>query len=229
MRPAGGRECLATYRTCCVGLAGSICGTYIRIERQRRGWSMVAAPDRLRSGCWCLGGGCRSGGRDADDRRRIDRCRMDAPAHAVHRKPERDQNGGNTQRPSKDPAALGGNVTGRIGPGRAAKWIVCRNAERIVCCHTPSSNCDWERPSAGSRSNACRLRSSQYAKEEPQSLCLLPSTSWGFGNPLHSCGEFVKRISEPNHTRIIGLLVSYESEGRLRACGRMKRTSDPGH
>jgi len=37
---------------------------------------------------------------------------------------------------------------------------------------------------------------------------------WWFGNPLQSCDNLVKRVSEPNHTRIIGFLVSFESEVR---------------
>src|SRR5215208_7361250 len=52
---------------------------------------------------------------------------------------------------------------------------------------------------------------------------------WWFGNPLHSCRNLIKRIPEPNHTRMIDLLVSFESEVRSRARRRMKRTSDSGH
>src|SRR5215470_2344377 len=47
-----------------------------------------------------------------------------------------------------------------------------------------------------------------------------PTPVWWFRNSLHFIGECVKRISEPNHTRILRFLVSFESEVRLRGLPR---------
>ena len=70
----------------------------------------------------------------------------------------------------------------------------------------------------GDRAKNCRLCEKYHAQSK--------TPVWWFGNPLHSRSRLFKRISEPNHTGIIGFLVSFESEVRPRASRRMKRTSD---
>src|SRR5262245_46404158 len=52
--------------------------------------------------------------------------------------------------------------------------------------------------------------------------------SW-FRNSLHHRRESLKRISEPNDTRILGLPVSFDSEVRIRGRCRVLRTSESGH
>src|SRR5262245_54020137 len=51
-----------------------------------------------------------------------------------------------------------------------------------------------------------------------------PLVSW-FRNSLHSCRESFKRISEPNDTTSTDLLVSFDSEVRIRECHTVWRTS----
>src|SRR3974390_3471573 len=52
---------------------------------------------------------------------------------------------------------------------------------------------------------------------------------WRFRSPHHSCGELYCGLLNQSHTRIKGLLVSFDSEIRTRACRTMKRISESRH
>jgi hypothetical protein len=115
----------------------------------------------------------------------------------------------NPLRPEPEPGSVSFEEP-MSGVVTAAIWL----ASSCVICIVPESS-----PSSNP-ANATTIRKRQ--------ICFRRSGApvWWFGNPLHSCRTPIKRISEPNHIKIISLLVSFESEVRSRASRRMKRTSD---
>src|ERR1700724_2374443 len=59
----------------------------------------------------------------------------------------------------------------------------------------------------------------------PSSVTLVPRTR----SSHHNCRESDCELRVQSGTRIIDLLVSFDSEVRLRACGKLGRTSESGH
>src|SRR5690606_30602865 len=109
---------------------------------------------------------------------------------------------------------------GKIPPpdhlrARESRRSIRRNPSRRICKKTAVSNpesckieyCDMQdRPTPSMRY--------EFFTDDKSKAPLV----WWFGNPLHSHSRPLKRISEPNHTRIVALLVVFDANIRKRAC-----------
>src|SRR5262249_6383954 len=107
-------------------------------------------------------------------------------------------------------------------------WGAAIRAQEIAA-HANVSSASVEAKSshapAGAGGQRCSQRRLWSTNAKTPRLALVPRTR----SSHHNCCESVCELRVQSGTRIIELLVSFDSEVRIRACRKLRRTSESGH